>query len=84
MKKPATVYTQHRSGARVFAQGFTKPKGILWPDTVGRNAWVALGSVGLYRNGDYGSRIFDGVDRPFTVSDAIRWVALGVLPDEEG
>jgi hypothetical protein len=84
VKKPVTVYTQHRSGARIFAQGFTEPRGRCWPDTIGRNAWCVFGVVYPYRDETYESGCRPATLRPFTVSDAIRWVALGVLPDEEG
>jgi hypothetical protein len=78
MKKPVTVYSRKIFGVECFVSGFTEVGNLL-----GRSACRIIGDTDgrwslyrEYRNG-WNSK------GTATTSDAIRWVALGVLPDEE-
>jgi hypothetical protein len=80
MKKPVTVYTR---------ASFADPQDTKAAEGFDSNG-VALGRAAYLYHKDCIAVLASGrgcdrhVFRDATHADAIRWVALGVLPDEEG
>ena len=84
MKKPVTVYTRNNLGRPTFSTGFRPVfRGTKWTLAPGTRFAFPERFTNQYRLGRFGLiGLPYVVAREASVSDAIRWVALGVLPDE--